>query len=426
MSSNNHSGHSVPPDNQVTVLIVDDDRTFHLILEESVLAGHGYRLLHAYAGWQCIEILARENVDMVMLDLDLPDGNGFRVLEDMRQQGDRAIVIVVSAYLDSQSRQRARDAGAWEVLDKRFEDYRQLPQFIIRALAERARLPRGPGRSRPRQQQRSGMELPPGDSQPGHRPRASELHPFTRLKRSASMTMQRLLHQARAAGAERSAPVLIRGEPGSERELLARYLHAHSQHRHAPFVATLATPGGGLTSALGPASPECLFIAGSGTIFVDQVHQLDRTWQDLLLAFLDRANEIPAASMRPASPASPASMMARIVVASTEAVDSDAWLALDARLRESWGEAQLLLPPLRERASDVADELAFLLAEAAITLGVEPPRFTPEVGDALSRYSFPGNEQELRSMAMLACIRRPGAWLEPHDLLPAGHPPARR
>ena len=412
MSSSNHSA---PPDSQVTVLIVDDDRTFHLILETSVLAGHGYRLLHAYAGWQCIEILARENVDVVVLDLDLPDGNGFRVLEDMRQQGDRAEVIVISAYLDSQSRQRARDAGAREVLDKRFEDYRQLPQLIIRALAERGRRPRGPGRSRSRQHQGSGKQLPIGESQPGHRMRASELHPFTRLKRSASMAMQRLLHQARAAGAERSAPVLIRGEPGSERELVARYIHAHSKHSHASFVATQATPGGGLTSGLGPASAESLFVAGSGTIFIDQVHQLDRTWQDLLLAFLDRAHEIPAASTLRAAPTS---MLTRIVVASSEAVDSGAWLELDARLRGSWGDAQLVIPPLRERAADVADELAFLLAEAAITLGVEPPRFTPEVGDALSRYQFPGNEQELRSMAMLACIRRPGACLELPDLLP--------
>jgi DNA-binding NtrC family response regulator len=417
MSSTNHSA---PPASQVTVLIVDDDRTFHVILEESVLAVHGYHLLHAYAGWQCIELLAQESVDVVLLDLDLPDGNGFRVLEDMRQQGDRAIVIVVSAYLHPQSRERAREAGVWEVLDKRFEDYRQLPQLIARALAERAKSPRGPGRRRVPQHQRSGMELPIRESHPDHGLRASALHPFTRLKRSASMTMQRLLHQARAAGAERSAPVLIRGEPGSERELVARYIHAHGKHSHASFVATLAAPGGGLTSAFGPASPESLFVAGSGTIFIDQVHHLDRTWQDLLLAFLDGANEIPAANARPAAPAS---MSARIVVASSEAVDSGAWLALDARLRDTWGEAQLVIPPLRERAADVADELAFLLAEAAITLGVEPPRFTPEVGDALARYQFPGNEQELRSMAMLACIRKPGAWLELVDLLP-GHMPA--
>jgi DNA-binding NtrC family response regulator len=359
---------------------------------------------------------------MVLLDLDLPDGNGFRVLEDMRQQGDRAVTIVVSAYVDPQSRQRARDAGAWEVLDKRFEDYRQLPQLIARALAERAQSPRAPGRRRVQQHQRFGMELPVGDSYPDHGLRASALHPFTRLRRSASMTMQRLLHQARAAGAERSAPVLIRGEPGSERKLVARYVHAHGKHSHASFVATLATPGGGLAAALGPASAESLFIAGSGTIFIDQVHHLDHTWQDLLLAFLDRANEIPAANGRPAAAGS---MMARIVVASTEAVDSSAWLALDARLREAWGDSQLVLPPLRERAADVSGELAFLLAEAAITLGVEPPRFRPELGDALSRYQFPGNEQELRTMAMLACIRRPGAWLEMHDLLPAGLPPSR-
>jgi DNA-binding NtrC family response regulator len=417
----NSTNRSAPPDRQVTVLIVEDDQPFHDMLVE-VLEGHHYRLLHAYSGSQCIEILARESVDIVLLDLELPEGSGLRVLEDMREQGDRAVPIVVSGLLLPERRERARAAGAWEAIDKGFAEYRRLPQLIERALKERAQSPHGPGRKRPPQHPGFGLVLPTGESHPDRQPRASELHPFTRLKRSASMAMHSLMNQARTAGAERSAPVLIRSEPGSERELVARFLHAHSQRSHASFVATVATPGGGLTAAFGPASAESLFVAGSGTIFIDQVHHLDRTWQDLLLAFIDRAHEIPAATTRTLAPGS---MMARIVVASTEAVDSNAWLALDSRLRETWYGAQLVIPPLRERPSDVPGELAFLLAEAALTLGMEPPRVTPELGATLSRYQFPGNEQELRTMALLACIRKPGARLELHDVLPAGLPPAR-
>ncbi|HWN69045.1 MAG TPA: response regulator, partial [Haliangium sp.] len=312
MNSSNHSG---PHDSAVTVLVVDDDRTFHDILADAVLAGHGYHLLDAFAGWQCIEILAQQSVDVVVLDLNLPDGNGFRVLDDMRQQGDRAVPIVVSAYIDWQSRQRAQAAGAWEVLDKRFEDYRQLPQLIARALEERTRAPRSNGRGR---RQRPGSELPAGESHPGHRLPASELYPFARLERSASLSMQRMLHHARTL-AEGSAPVLIRGEPGSERDLVARYVHAHGKRSHASFVATMAAPGGGLASAFGPASAESLFVAGSGTIFIDQVHQLDADWQDRLLTFLGRTTEIAVAGTRPPAPG-PTS--GRIVVASTETVDS--------------------------------------------------------------------------------------------------------
>jgi two-component system response regulator PilR (NtrC family) len=414
----NGTKQSAAPGSEVTVLVVDDDPTFHNILADAVLAGHGYRLLDAFAGWQCIEMLAQQRVDVVLLDLNLPDGNGFRVLEDMRLQGDTAVAIVVSAYLDSQSRQRARAAGAWEVIDKRFEDYRQLPQLITRAMNERAQCPRPPGRGR-RRRRGSGTELPMGEPHPDHRLRAGELHPFARLERSASLAMQRLINRARDA-ADRSAPVLIRGEPGSERELVARYIHGNSKRSHATFVATVATPGGGLVSALGPASAESLFAAGSGTIFIDQIHQLDRDWQDLLLAFLDRANDIPVVGARVSAPVS---MTARVVVASTEPVDSSAWLALDARLREAWSGSQLVIPPLRERLADVAGELEFLLAEEALKLGVAPPRCTPEVMGALSPYQFPGNEHELRGMAMLACVRKPGAWLELYDLLPS-MPPA--
>lgn len=410
------SNHSAPSGNEVTVLVVDDDLIFHDVLTDSVLAGHGYHVLQAYNGWQCIETLARQTVDVVVLDLNLPDGNGFRVLEDMREQGDRAVAIVVSAYLDSQSRQRAYAAGAWEVVDKRFEDYWRLPQIITKAMAERADHGRLASRRRARGLLHAGSALPVHEPYPGRETRAPERRAFGWLERSANLLVIRLTTTAREAAA-RSVPVLIRGEPGSDRELLARYLHTHSKQSYGPFVTTVARPDGALATTLGLATAENLFAAArGGTLFIDQVHHLDHDWQALLLGVLDRA----AGNMAGGIPGpGPAPLAARLVVASTAAVDDRAWSALDTRLREAWSGSQLVIPPLRERPADVASELEHLLIDTAATQGMPPPRSTPELAAALSRYQFPGNEQELRAMIALACARKPGARLELHDLLPA-------
>lgn len=421
----NSTNHSAPSGNEVTVLVVDDDETFHFVLTNSVLAGHGYHVLQAFAGWECIEKLALQTVDVVVLDLNLPDGNGFRVLEDMKQQGDRAVTIVVSAYLDSQTRQRAYAAGAWEVVDKRFEDYWRLPQLINKAMKERAQEVRGPAsRRRTLTWQRAGVEPATREPYPGRELRAPERRAFAWLERSSSLLMIRLTAKVRAAAA-RLATALIRGEPGSDRELVARYLHAHSKQSYGAFVATMAMPGGALATTLGPASADSLFTAArDGTLYIDQVHLLDRDWQALLLGLLDRAAENPAAGI-PVS--GPAPMTVRVVVATTAAVDDRCWSSLDPRLREAWSGTQLTVPPLRERPADVAAELEHLLVDTAATLGMEPPRPTPELAAALSRYPFPGNEQELRAMVLLACTRRPGARLSLHDLLPPeAMPPAEQ
>lgn len=187
------TNHSAPPGNEVTVLVVDDDKMFLSVMTDSVLAGCGYRVLQALAGWQCIETLAQQRVDVVVLDLNLPDGNGFRVLEDIRQQGDQVVTIVVSAYLDPKNRQRAYSAGAWEVVDKGYEDYWRLPQLITKAMEERATRDRLPTSSRhTRSWRRPGLESPPRAPYTGRELRAPERHAFSWLERSANLLMIRL------------------------------------------------------------------------------------------------------------------------------------------------------------------------------------------------------------------------------------------
>jgi DNA-binding NtrC family response regulator len=407
-----------PPVKAITVLVVDDEEFFHAFLADNVLKGQEYRVLHAYTGVDCIEILERERVDVVVLDLNLPDGDGFRVLDDMREQGDRAVIIVVTAYANPPSTMRALAAGAWRVLDKGYEDYRSLPEMIAEGIEARARQARRAISVAGSKGGRGLRLLPPSpESSVPTLPRASAFHDLQRLERSHSLAMRSFLGLVRAEAA-RSRPVLLLGEPGSDRELMAQHLHAGSMRGHAPFVATVARPGQGLASALGPASAESLLAtAASGTLFIDQIQHLDDEWQHLILDILSRASGGVGVSKRRLAPVS---MQPRIVVGSTVPVDSaSAWSALDARLRQAWGGAQLVIPPLRERREDLVSEFEHLLAHTAAMQGVAPPRVTPELAAALPCYEFPHNEQELRAMAVLACARKPGAGLEPHDILPA-------
>ncbi len=195
------TSHHAPPVNEVTVLVVDDEEAFHDLLADAILAGHGYHVLHAYSGGQCVELLAQHRVDVVVLDLNLPDGNGFRVLEDMREERDRAVPIVVSAYADPKSIQRAHDAGAWMVLDKRFEDYRWLPRYITQAIEQRKR--QAQRKARRRTQNGQGQE--PGTGKP------EGMEPGQRLLRAAEARCLRPPRaQRQPAHAESPAPAAQR------------------------------------------------------------------------------------------------------------------------------------------------------------------------------------------------------------------------
>lgn len=396
------------PPGELTVLVVDDEEAFHDIVEGAILAGMDYQTLHAYSGEQCIEVLTRHRVDVVLLDLNLPDGDGFRVLEDIRESGDEVIVIVVSAYADPRSIRRARTAGAWMVLDKRFEDYRRLPHYIAQGVDERKRNPRLAS---------SGAATRWDPWLLSDTLHAIDPDAFRRLERSASLSMQRILRLARAAAAL-STPVLIESEPGSDRELIARYLHAYSDSSHAPFAATEVLPGRGSAPGDRKANPDwkrlLVSLTADGTLFIDQVHRLDGEGQRTLLRVITETvgdrDQAAAGALR-TGPRIVASTSIRLAEVMRRG-------EFDADLCELLCATHMVIPPLRERPADVASDLAHLIEHTAAVLGVKAPRYDPELATVLSRYPFPGNEQELRAMVALGCVRKAGAQLELSDLLP--------
>ena len=382
---------------EITVLIVDDDEAFHRFVTPFLSE---FQLLRAHNGWECVELMARARVDVVLLDLNLPDAVGLRVLENMRAEGDEAAVIVVSGYADKESVRRASAWGARVVLDKTYENCRRLPRHIHEALA--------------------------GAADQGRRwdPHREHHQAFARLEQSSSMDMQRLVRAAREA-ARTATPVLIEGEPGSDRHLVARYIHACAGSAAGPFVAAVAVPGADFAASLfGPMTSwddSIMAAADGGVLFLDQVHELDADAQRRLLRLItrDTAAQGPGDHGEDATGAERPVQQVRIVAGTAgdleRAVQGGAFAPA---LRASLGCTRLRIPPLRERQMDLAADLPALVARAAASMGVAPPGYGDDVLAALLRYSFPGNEQELRAMIESACARKPGQRLAIRDLLP--------
>ncbi|WP_428261162.1 sigma-54-dependent transcriptional regulator [Haliangium sp.] len=413
---------------QPAVLVVDDEDGFHGIIKP-LLEQHGFRVLQAYTGWECIEHLAEQQIDAVVLDLNLPDDNGFAVLENIRTEGDDAVVIVVSAYADPHSTERALNGGARMVMAKRFEEYIRLPEHLSRVMAQRrasrARMVAGAAPETGRGQWDATVATA-ADAVPIPLDPEVCSDRFARMEQSSNLDMRRLIHAARAM-ASLPTPALIEGAIGSDRELLARYLH-HVRGGHGPFIAMPAAGSNGGAAALFGGGHSALTAATGGFLFIDQVHTLDRAGQESLLELLEeqrRTRERPSDH----GACTPTSLRAsvRVIAATTGRLDEVVRAGdFDVRLYERLATWRLHIPPLRHRLSELADEIEQLLEEIAETEGTEPPRLGPEACEALAQYGFPGNEKELRAMATLACVRKPGQVLGPDDIfLPTPAKPNR-
>jgi serine/threonine protein kinase/ActR/RegA family two-component response regulator len=140
------------PAGRHTVLVVDAEEAVHIIIKPLLT---GYQRISAYTAAQALDALATNRVDVVLLDLDLPDHSGYHVLDQIRQTGTDVAVIVCTAQSDVSSAVESMRRGAFDFLVKSRETYEDLPRHIHRALTRRRLAPRGPEASRPDRATRS-------------------------------------------------------------------------------------------------------------------------------------------------------------------------------------------------------------------------------------------------------------------------------
>lgn len=377
-----------------TVLIVDDEPGVREGLVRAV-ASKGHRTVAAASLGEARAALEREELDCVLLDVRLKDGDGLDLLREIRAGLYRDTpVIMATAYGDSERTIHAMKAGAFEYVTKPFD----LP--VLLDAVERAVRKRLLGRA---------VSEAPAVAEAAGGPLAGASAPM--------LAVWKVIGRAAAS----DASVLVVGETGTGKELVARAIHDHSARAKQPFVAVnlaALTPTlleselmgherGAFTGAT-VRKPGRLELAGAGTLFLDEIGDLDATLQTKLLRVLqdgrfERVGGTETLTSR-----------ARIVAATNKPVrpgDPAATLREDLYYRLAVVEVEL--PPLRARRSDIP-----LLVTHALTR-TTARAVSEEAMARLVAYGWPGNVRELFHVIERAAVMCSTEVIDVPDLPPA-------
>ncbi|BAL76223.1 sigma-54-dependent transcriptional regulator [Bradyrhizobium cosmicum] len=371
-----------------TVLIVDDDAALREGLAEALAdLGHSPRL--AASGREGLAALDGE-VDVVLLDLRMPGGmDGIEVLRRIRARTDAPPVVVLTAFASAANTIEAMRLGAFDHLSKPI-GRAELKDLLCR-LPERMPMVSGPD----------------ADTEDGL------------IGSSAPM---RSVQKAIGLAADSNAIVLILGETGTGKELVARALHVHGKRKDGPFVAVncAAIPEDLLESELfghvkGSFTGATADRAGAfrdaanGTLFLDEIGDMPLAMQAKILRALQEQVITPVGGK-------PVRTNARVIAATHRDL---ARLAAAGEFREDLyyrlNVVQIALPPLRDRTGDILPLTQHFLARGAAS-GSRYKHLSKAAVDKLQRHSWPGNVRELRNVIERACIMTRVDVIGPDDI----------
>jgi len=382
-----------------SVLVVDDEESFHRDLARFL---KGYRVLKAYNGWGAIDVLAQHHVDVVLLDLNLPDKNGLQLLDTIRGDHEDVEVIIITAHTTLRDAVTAVKKGAFDFVAKDLESYQKLDEHITRALIHRRR-------------RRERIEA---------QSRHAWIHEaFDLLRRSESAPVKEVLKVADKI-AQTPLTVLLEGESGVGKEIFARYVHRYSDRAEAPFVTVnvAAMPPtlveshlfGHVKGAFTGADRTVVGkfeLADGGTVFLDEIGELEPQTQLKLLRVLQE-REVERVGAREASPVN-----VRVIAATNKRLKAE----VDAgRFREDLyyrlNVVRLPIPPLRERLEELPALISMLTAKHAAIMNRDAPTFSDEVIDIFTKYTWPGNVRELENLIMRLVALHAGEKIQPDDV----------
>ncbi|HVN85731.1 MAG TPA: sigma-54 dependent transcriptional regulator [Candidatus Binatia bacterium] len=377
------------------VLIVDDEKNIRTHLATYVRGvGHGAETAEDAAA--ALAALDRGAVDIVLSDVRMAGMDGLALLREMRRRQPDVVVVLMTAYATVPQAVEAMRAGAYDYLVKPFslDQIGLLLQRVLEVLALR----------RENRVLRSAIDQPA-------------------LLDSSSPSMQRVLATARQV-AESSVTVLLTGESGTGKNVLAAAIHSWSARAAAPFITISCTTlaehlleselfghmKGAFTSAWKD-KPGRLEAAGGGTVFLDEVGELPAELQAKLLRFLEEHRFERVGSSETIE------VDARIIAATNRDLDADVRVG---RFREDLyfrlNVVAIRLPPLRERREDLPALIDHVLATLCARHRRAALQLSNDARAALLAYPWPGNIRELVNALERAVVLSRGDLIQVEDL----------
>jgi len=378
------------------LLVVDDERNIRVRLA-GFFQSCGHKALTAESAKQALDLLVNEGpVDLVVTDYKMAELNGLELLQQIKRQAPETPVILMTAYGTIENAVAAMKAGANDYLAKPFS-LEQIQHVVDRAL-EMQKL-----RAENRVLRDTLEERPLLDSNSG--------------------AMRRLIETARQA-ARSEATILLTGESGTGKNVLARQVHQWSQRSRNPFVVVNCTTlsehlleselfghmRGAFTGAIKD-KPGRLEAATSGTVFLDEIGDLSLALQTKFLRFVQEQSFERVGGMQTIR------VDTRIVAATNR--DLAAEVAAH-RFRDDLfyrlNVITLRVPPLRERPEDILPLAERILRAEAFRNHRPGLVFSPEAAASLTHYSWPGNVRELRNAIERAVALAGGDTIMPDHL----------
>ena len=378
------------------LLIVDDEASMRHMLR-LVLEQNRYRVTEAGNGAEAVNLLYREKFDVVLCDIRMPDMDGLTFLDQPEVKALDATLIMMSAYGSIDTALECMKRGAYDYISKPFKPDEVV--LTLRKAEERREL------------RRENLQLRQALSRQDRRFSLGDIVHHSRK-------MQQILKRVQAAAAADS-PVLISGETGTGKELIARALHSESGRR-GPFLAIncSAITAGLLESELfghkkgaftgADRDKQGLFAAASGgTLFLDEIIDLPLELQPKLLRVLQEGE------VRKVGATHPETIDTRVIAAAGNSLQN---LVASGRFRNDLyyrlAVVDIELPPLRERPEDIIPLAEHFLERLCAREGRPLPRLDAAAQDNLTAYRWPGNVRELENYLEKALIFSPGELLE--------------
>jgi len=385
-----------------TILVVDDEREILLALK-GVLEDEGYRTVLAEDGETALRLLRERPVDLVLLDIWLPGRDGVAVLQEIKQGWPGLPVVMMSGHGTIETAVRTTKLGAYDFIEKPLSLEKTL--LVLRHAIEERRL----------QEENQALLR-----------RAAEEHELVG-ETPAILELRRRIALAAASDGR----VLVTGEHGTGKELVARSIHLQGPRRHRAFVEVncAAIPEelveselfgherGAFTGAVGLRRGK-FELADGGTLFFDEVGNMSLRTQGALLRVIERQSFTRVGGTEPVE------VDVRLIAASNRRLEE---LIAAGGFREDLfyrlAVVPLHVPPLRERAADVPLLAEHFLRRLCVRAGRPPKRLAPEALAALAAYPWPGNVRELRNCIERLVILVPGEVVGVEDLALPDPPP---